>query len=216
MSEMIDLLNEHAPSAAMVISSITDSDTNLSSKLKSYIYKCPREWATLMKSLASTSPTCTLLHPSNSVASLVCSMREIDVTKDVVLMQRLQQEIPVIFRLVRSLAYYPLKTLSPLSKDLWTKANAPFCTVDCLDKPEDATVVNCESGVSSDLSYFPGLPKVRSQGVYIGDKKLSDIICTKRSSRHPALLPGIFTLFCEHGMCTLCSCWSIYYNIWIL
>ena len=94
-----------------------------------------------MKSLASTSPVCALLHPSDSDASLVCSMREKDITKDAVLMQRLQQEIPIIFGLVRSLAYYPLKILSPLLKELWTKANAPFCTVDCLDKPEDGTVV---------------------------------------------------------------------------
>ena len=30
-------------------------------------------------------------------------------------------------------------------------------------------------------------------------KKSNDSICTKRSSKHCALLPGIFTLFCKHG-----------------
>ena len=33
------------------------------------IYKCPSEWAQFIKSLASTSPTCALLHPSETVAS---------------------------------------------------------------------------------------------------------------------------------------------------
>lgn len=203
ITEMIELLKEHAPSAAMVVSSITsDQETNFASKTRSNIYSCPNEWASLMKSLASTSPVCALLHPSDSVAKLVSSMKEGDITKDAILMQKLQQEIPVIFGLIRSLAYYPQKILTPLLEELWIKANAPFNLEYCMDKPEilDASVENGECHIS-DLSYFPGLPKIRSRGIYVADKKSNDTICTKRSSRHPALLPGIFTLFCEHGKC---------------
>lgn len=199
ISEMIELLNEYAPSAAMVVSSImSDQDTNFASIIKSNMYRCPNDWASLMKSLASTSPVCALLHPSDSVAKLVSSMKEKDITKDAILMQKLQQEIPVIFALIRSLAYYPQKILIPLLEELWIKAKAPFNLEDCVDKPEDASVENSECHFD-DLSYFPGLPKIRSRGIYVADKKSNDTICTKRSSRHPALLPGIFTLFCEHG-----------------
>ena len=50
ISEMIELLNEYAPSAAMVVSSImSDQDTNFASKTKSNmtLYRCPNDWATL-------------------------------------------------------------------------------------------------------------------------------------------------------------------------
>ena len=145
-----------------------------------------------MKSLASTSPVCALLHSSDSVAKLVASMKEKDITKDAVLMQKLQ-EIPIIFALIRSLAYYPQKIFIPLLEELWIKAKAPFILEDCVDKPEDASVENGECHIDN-LSYFPGLPKIRSRGIYVADKKSNDTICTKRSSRHPALLPGIFIL----------------------
>jgi hypothetical protein len=152
-----------------------------------------------MKSLASTSPVCALLHPSDSVAKLVSSMKEKDITKDAILMQELQQEIPIIFALIRSVAYYPQKLLIPLLEEMWTKAKAPFNVED--DKSEDASIGSQCGECIDDLSYFPGLPKIRSRAVYVADKKSNDTICTKRSSRHPALLPGIFTLFCEHGKC---------------
>ena len=201
ISDMIELLNEYSPSAATIVSSImSDQETKFSSKSKSNVYRCPSDWANLMKSLASTSPVCALLHPSDSVAKLISSMKEKDITKDAILMQKLQEEIPIVFTLIRSVAYYPQKILIPLLEEMWTKAKAPFNIED--DKSDDAAVGSDEYHID-DLSYFPSLPRVRSRGVYVADKKSNDSICTKRSSKHPALLPGIFTLFCEHGKCML-------------
>ena len=195
---MIKLLNEYAPSAGTVVSSImSDQDQIILQK------QSPNAWTSLMKSLASTSPVCALLHPSDSVAKLVSSIKEKNITKDAILMQKLQQEIPVIFALIRSLAYYPQKILTPLLEDLWIKAKAPFNLEYCVDKPEDEYAC-VENGACrmEEFSYFSGLPKIHSRGIYVADKKFNDTICTKRSSRHPALLPGIFfTLFCEHGNC---------------
>ena len=152
--------------------------------------------------VASTSPVCALLHPSDSVAKLISSMKEKDITKDAILMQKLQEEIPIVFSLIRSVAYYPQKILIPLLEEMWIKAKAPFNLED--DKPDDAAIgSHCGEYHIDDLSYFPGLPKIRSRSVYVADKKSNDSICTKRSSKHPALLPGIFTLFCEHGKCML-------------
>ena len=110
-----------------------------------------------------------------------------------------KRSLAVIFALIRSLAYYPQKILIPLLEELWIKAKAPFNLEDCVDKPEDASVENGACRMD-ELSYFPGLPKIRSRGIYVADKKFNDTICTKRSSWHPALLPGIFTLFCERGV----------------
>ena len=41
-------------------------------------------------------------------------------------MLTLQEEIPVLFQLIRSLGYYPLNILAPLIEGLWEKSNAPF------------------------------------------------------------------------------------------
>lgn len=47
--------------------------------------------------------------------------------------------------------------------------------------------------------FFPCLPKIRTRGVYEADRKSKQLICTKRTSKHPSLLPGVFTIYCEHG-----------------
>ena len=88
----------------------------------------------------------------------------------------------------------PFKHPSTLIEELWKKSNAPFTTQD------SGEVYTANSSIDSDLYYFPALPKVRSRCSYVADKKSNDNICTKRTSKHRALLPGIFTLFCQHGM----------------
>ena len=55
------------------------------------------------------------------------------------------------------------------------------------------------------LSFFPNLPQVQEKGIYEADhhKISSDDqdACRKYSSNHTTLTPGIFTLFCRHGIC---------------
>lgn len=131
---------------------------------------------------------------SDSVAKLVSSMKEKDITRDVIPMQKLQEEIPIVFALIRSVAYYPQKIFIPLLEEMWTKAKVPFSLED--DKPDDAAIgSHCGEYHIDDLSYFPGHPRIRSRGVYVADKKSNDSICTKRSSKHPALLPEFLFYF---------------------
>ena len=68
MTEMTQLLQNFTPSTIPLVSSIA---VEVQSKCKQVttMYKCPSEWAQFIKSLASTSPTCALLHPSETVAS---------------------------------------------------------------------------------------------------------------------------------------------------
>lgn len=49
-----------------------------------------------------------------------------------------------------------------------------------------------------DLAYYPTIPKVQLSKA---DQKASGHghECTKHSSKHPSLLPGVFTIFCQHG-----------------
>ena len=56
----------------------------------------------------------------------------------------------------------------------------------------------------SPWSFFPALPLVRGAGKYDADKKSppTDVdSCRKASYGHPHLTPGIFTIYCPHGVC---------------
>ena len=131
-------------------------------------------------------------------STLISSMiKDADITKDVEKMKVLQQEIPVIFELVRSLCYYPHTLLSPLLQVLLDKSIAPFTDCNQFQNARDDKDTIFDG---NDLSFFPCLPRIRSRGIYDADKKCRQQICTKRTSKHPSLLPGIFTVFCEHGM----------------
>ena len=52
--------------------------------------------------------------------------------------------------------------------------------------------------------FFPNLPQYRGRGKYAADRQKTshpNDSCRKASYGHPSLFPGIFTLFCPHGIC---------------
>ena len=54
------------------------------------------------------------------------------------------------------------------------------------------------------LSYFPSLPQLHGNAAYEKDKSRTapeTDKCRKRSSSHPTLTPGIFTVYCPHSVC---------------
>lgn len=105
-------------------------------------------------------------------------------------MEILQKEIPVLFA---NVSHLPRNSLIPLIDAIIQKASAPFSS----STPEE--VCNLQS-LLQELSYFPSLPKIRERGTYKSDCHSSKVKgCTKQSSGHPSLLPGIFTLFCPNG-----------------
>ena len=56
----------------------------------------------------------------------------------------------------------------------------------------------------SKFSFFPHLPLLHGLGNYKADKQreVTDLNnCRKYSYGHPTLTPGIFTLYCQHGVC---------------
>lgn len=54
---------------------------------------------------------------------------------------------------------------------------------------------------AEETGYFPHMPVTRNRGVFTLDEasKSIDKPCTKNSSGHPSLLPGLFTLHCPHS-----------------
>ena len=161
---------------------------------------CAKEWSKLVRSLGTISPACALIHPSVTTTNLIQQMSHNDVTKDATLMATLQKEIPLIHTLIHSLSHYPRQLLSPLLTDLLIRSNAPF-----LEPRHPQTTTPNSSG---ELAYFPSLPRLRERQNYRADKLAKTSICTKRTSKHPSLLPGVFTLFCEHGKsCDIINHW---------
>ena len=56
------------------------------------------------------------------------------------------------------------------------------------------------------LSFFPNLPRLSPREVYKADKNAAknnpiESGCRKESYGHPTLSPGLFTIFCKHGIC---------------
>ena len=63
-----------------------------------------------------------------------------------------------------------------------------------------STIIPSNVHDDDEMEYFPSLPKLRDRASYQADKKkATKEACTKHKTRHPALLPGVFTLFCQHG-----------------
>ena len=187
---MLSCLQTHLPCAVDIIkASVTNHH-------KDKTILCKSEWSGLISVLSSPSPACATIHPSERVSSLLSAMENLDITKDTISLKILQEEIPVIFNLIRSLGYYPKEILAPLFNEMSRVATIAF-TMGNVQTPATQTEEN-----PVDLAYYPALPRVRVRGAYQADKKASGHVraCRKRSSKHPSLLPGIFTIFCQHGM----------------
>lgn len=188
--ELVDLLECYAVSLADLIRFLDCKQGTFGT------YKCPVEWSTFLSALASASPVCGLLHPSERAFNLLKKMKTACITHSPTDMECLQQEFPVLFELVRSPKIFPQKLLSPIIDDLIEKSTAPF-------KPElkaDLDVSLCETSTTQELSFFPALRVHRRRKAYPADGSSgSQAVCTKKSQGHPSLLPGIFTLYCQHG-----------------
>lgn len=183
--KLTSLVLLHAPYLSKVLQHVSSSS-------EKGTVVCAKEWCKLMHALSATSPACGLLHPSETTSNLVKEMITGDITTKPHLMKCLQEQLPVMFELLRTLHGYPHEMMKPIIEEMLLRASAPFEGDQELEKV---------TPVASDdeMSYFPHLPKCRERQVYTADSAGKVLTCTKKSSRHPTLLPGVFTLFCEHG-----------------
>lgn len=49
-------------------------------------------------------------------------------------------------------------------------------------------------------SFFPALPQLCMRGAYIIDQKKETMSCNKLTKNQKNLLPGVFLMYCNHGM----------------
>ena len=187
--DLKELVLNHAPSMLPLLKIVKTQ------VVSSPLVSCPAEWSPLLSSLASPSAVCGMVHPSDEVFSLIRKIPHDDITLDINSMELLQREVPVLFNLVKNVNHLPKESLVPLMDKIVEKALAPFSL-----PSESDEVPNSKSSELQELGFFPTLPKVRARGRYECDKQSHKLPgCTKQSSGHPSLLPGIFTLYCPHG-----------------
>ncbi|SMN01297.1 hypothetical protein SPONN_2363 [uncultured Candidatus Thioglobus sp.] len=212
--DLTQLVSTNAPSLLLLLTYVKGHiDT------RRPILVCPSQWSPLLSALASPSPVCGLVRPSEQLFHILQRLRTEDITKDVESMKILQTEIPVIFELLRCVTYnyLPTKSLIPVIEQMMEKSMAPFVSSEPEVKKANTISKGSDESVLSELAYFPSLPKVRVRGVYSVDKHSRKAVgCTKQSSGHPTLLPGIFTLYCPHGEFTMNTTCSMLFNCSVL
>ena len=115
-------------------------------------------------------------------------------------MKDLQETLPVLFELILSLGHSPL-FVTPVLKEMLDKTMSPFSKHEGLT---DTITAPTQEDEMKTLCFFPNLPVIRYRRSYESDSTKKTTICTKKHTGHPSLTPGVFTLFCHHGMNSAC------------
>jgi len=160
----------------------------------SFYVSSPPPKSALFTALGKSSPVCALPPQLDSLEELYQKLFNNEPVQqfshDMLL---LQQSSPLLFDIISIIEGDQMPdVLCTLISDLLHKTKTPLGV---------NSLADCGSPNTSqahDLKYFPALRIVRSRGDYSFYAIYPDI-CTKRSSRHPSLLPGIFLLHCQHG-----------------
>lgn len=139
---------------------------------------------------------CASIPPSDDAAELITRVMNGDISNDPKDMQKLQKVFPVLFDVI-CIGKYPQKEMTPILSEMMSRSSAPFKNE---VPPTVHNVLPMEDEVRS-LSYFSALPRIRHRRAYEADQATKVKVCTKKATGHPTLLPGVFTLFCQHGVC---------------
>ena len=123
--------------------------------------------------------------------STLKEIRTLGPPTDINELQYLQTQRPMLFELFRHKKPIPKNALANALEAMMAKAEAPFVGDFKDETPSTSS--------SSDMAFFPQLPVIRSRGAYRSDRVRKEKICTKHTTGHPSLLPGVFVMFCQHG-----------------
>ncbi|XP_062571922.1 uncharacterized protein LOC134233886 [Saccostrea cucullata] len=172
------------------------------------VESCPPEHRPLLELLASPSPACALI-PYNAVNEQILSKifgSPKDISRDAELLNSIQINIPLLFEILRSVSFEISPEYKEIISTVFTKSKATFpnpSTSDQFHNPKtEDSVTEEELDNAAQTAFFPTLEPIRQRGRYTADKgKFNAESCRKDSTRHPTLLPGIFTVFCQHGIC---------------
>ena len=160
----------------------------------------PVEYMEFFNELSHCSPVCETFQVAGNSQVMeaiekVCAGLDIKHPAQLTHLKVIQEHAPVLADVLLKCSYpLPMPFLNFI-KLLKSYVVTPF------DKEE---LNHSDTGSASKLTYFPNHPPVRGVRKYLCDSKSlcqQKDSCRKHASHHPTLTPGIFTLYCPHGIC---------------
>ena len=151
-------------------------------------YHCNGEFKQFLILLSCDSPLCATFHFSN--LHLVSDILKLQPNSEFpsFLLNQLQQNIPIMFD-------FFLPTLDTCQSP-FSQFSTLFTNVLRLHLVKSSQILNQDI---FPLACYPSLHAVCKRGKYEADFRKPLGSCRKIGTRHPSLLPGIFTVFCPHG-----------------
>eukprot|EP00794_Sanderia_malayensis_P006452 gene6452-7184_t len=157
-----------------------------------------------LQCIASVSPVCSYFPESNVFSDLLQDIKSgLDITKFPDKLHRLQCSAPIIFGVI---SHFPERTPPVSALQLFAmleeKVEKTFQRQPHFLEPAN------EEEQGTEFSFLPKWPRKTQRGIYFqdlqGSKKHDSVTCNKDYRGHPTLMPGIFTLYCKHGMVYFC------------
>ena len=153
--------------------------------------------------IASVSPVCSYFPPDGVFLDVLAEiMAGLDIRTQPEKLLTLQRAAPILFNLLTALPVGnipdELKTLFEAMAD---KLKLTFAKGSHYLDPVETN----DASASNEISFLPNWPQRNQRGLYkqdllkSGQNRLQHD-CTKDYRGHPRLMPGIFTLYCKHGM----------------
>ncbi|XP_028418966.1 uncharacterized protein LOC114544566 [Dendronephthya gigantea] len=165
------------------------------------VSESPRSVKILVKAFAASSSVCGFVHPSETLHTLLNEIvGGLIISQHPSKLELLQEECPLLFNAFSDIeeSTFP-RSWYPILTDLIKKSSEPFSTASSSSPPPVSS--EQPSGHPQEIAFFPNLPIIRSRGVYAADKyRRREDICTKNHPSHSLFLPGLFTIFCPHGI----------------
>ena len=160
----------------------------------------PSEYMEFFNELSRCSPVCGTFQVAGNSQALeaikkVCAGLNLRHPSQMSDLKAIQEHAPVLANVLLNCSYPLPKQFLDFMQLLISYISAPFGKRDAHFSEPD---------IGSRLSFFPNHPLVRGVGKYASDLKLlsqEKDSCRKYATHHPTLTPGIFTLYCPHGIC---------------
>ena len=172
-------------------------------------YTCPEPYREFLSELSRNSPACGLLQLGDnteavdSLRAVIQQSINVQDTSSHRQLSALQTHAPIIAEFV---CRCPKTSEAKLPGDVCSVMEHVLERVQRtylhpLPPPSSYPPTNDDD---DHWSFFPNLPLVRGKGNYAADTTTTQSdgdACRKASYGHPTLTPGIFTIYCPHGIC---------------
>ncbi len=154
---------------------------------------------TFIRCLSSVSPVCHFFPASDPFLEIMRELKNgLDIRKNPEKLHALQTLSPIVFRLIVELpsGIIPKELISLF--DLLQLKSKVICVESHQLQPVPA------DDKTEKFSFMPNWPVLTERGRYKQDgvKSGKHEDCNKAYRGHPSLMPGIFILYCEHGIFT--------------